>query len=70
MEISTIKTQFPKLTWINYMEWTMLMQANLEMQGWQYTIDLKDDEEIVNSHDLLPLTMIMSSVPPDMLVDP
>jgi hypothetical protein len=68
MENTTARTQFPKLTRTNYQEWVMLMQVNFKAIGWWYVIKPEDREEINYRHDWLALTVILRSVPPDMLL--
>jgi hypothetical protein len=43
------------------------MQVNFEVVGWWYAIKPEEGEEVLYRNDRLMLTVILHSVPPDML---
>jgi hypothetical protein len=59
--------QYPTLTRLNYDEWAMLMQVNMEAAGIWYAVEPYPDEEVEYRDDRLALAAILRSVPSEML---
>jgi hypothetical protein len=53
---------------VSYREWTMLMQVNLVTTMW-YTVEPKEDQDIVYLHDHLTFVVILCFMTLDMLAN-